>query len=171
MTTAQHREMLDQMLATFELEPDVDLGLMRERQLLADLTAAAIPALARTIAAHRPDAFLVQGDTTTAFCAALAAFYAGVPVGHVEAGLRTGDARLPYPEEVNRRLVSVLARWHWCPTRDNAEALRREGVDPRRHRGHRQHGDRRAAGGSRAGRCRRSSRSRCRRSARPGESS
>ena len=132
VTTGQHREMLDQMLATFDLVPDVDLGLMRERQLLPDLTAAAISALGRTIASARPDALIVQGDTTTTFCAALAAFYAGVPVGHVEAGLRTGDARLPYPEEINRRLVSVLARWHWCPTARNAEALRAEGVDPRR---------------------------------------
>ena len=130
VTTAQHREMLDQMLETFELEPDADLGLMRERQSLAELTGAAIPGLARTIEEHQPDAILVQGDTTTAFCGALAGFYADVPVGHVEAGLRTLDPRLPFPEEVNRRLVSVLARWHWAPTRTNAESLLREGVDP-----------------------------------------
>jgi UDP-N-acetylglucosamine 2-epimerase (non-hydrolysing) len=130
VTTAQHREMLDQMLETFALVPDADLGLMRERQTLAELTGAAVPALAHTIEAHEPDALLVQGDTTTAFCGALAGFYADVPVGHVEAGLRTLDPRLPFPEEVNRRLVSVLARWHWCPTEINAQALMNEGVDP-----------------------------------------
>jgi UDP-N-acetylglucosamine 2-epimerase (non-hydrolysing) len=129
-TTAQHRRLLDQMLQTFDLEPDVDLALTRSTQDLGELTAAAVPALGQAIAEIEPDAVVVQGDTTTAFCAGLAAFYAGVPVGHVEAGLRSYDMRRPFPEEANRRMLSVLARWHWCPTEGNAAALRREGVDP-----------------------------------------
>jgi UDP-N-acetylglucosamine 2-epimerase (non-hydrolysing) len=128
VATAQHREMLDQMLDTFELVPDVDLGLMQPRQDLAELTGAAVTALGRTIAEHRPDALLVQGDTTSALCGALAAFYADVPVGHVEAGLRTNDPHRPFPEEINRRLVSVLAHWHWCPTTRNRDALLAEGI-------------------------------------------
>lgn len=128
VTTAQHREMLDQMLATFAIEPDHDLDLMRAEQGLAELTGRAVSGLAGVVATERPDAVLVQGDTTTAFCGALAAFYAGVPVGHVEAGLRTHDRRNPFPEEVNRRLVTPLARWHFCPTSRSAENLLAEGV-------------------------------------------
>jgi UDP-N-acetylglucosamine 2-epimerase (non-hydrolysing) len=130
VSTAQHREMLDQMLSTFGIVPDVDLGLMRPRQDLAQLTARAVSALAAVIADHQPDAVLVQGDTTTALCAALAAFYAGVPVGHIEAGLRTNDIRRPFPEEVNRRLVARLARWHFCPTQGAAANLRAESATP-----------------------------------------
>ncbi len=128
VTTAQHREMLDQMLRVFAIEPDLDLGLMRANQDLAALTGRAVAALGEAIADDRPAAVLVQGDTTTAFCAALAAFYAGVPVGHVEAGLRSGDMRNPFPEELNRRLVSIAARWHFCPTTTAAENLLAEGV-------------------------------------------
>lgn len=131
VTTGQHREMLEQMLGTFGLEPDVDLDQLRPGQDLAEMTARAVSELGRTIGRLAPDAVLVQGDTTTAFCAALAAFYADVPVGHVEAGLRTNDMRRPFPEEANRRMVSILARWHWCATERNAEALRHDGVDPR----------------------------------------
>lgn len=130
VSTAQHREMLDQMFASFELEPDVDLGLMRPRQTLAHLTAAAIESLADVLADVRPDALIVQGDTTTAMSAALAGFYAGVPVGHVEAGLRTNDRRSPFPEEINRRLVSEIASWHFCPTATSAENLLRENIHP-----------------------------------------
>jgi UDP-N-acetylglucosamine 2-epimerase (non-hydrolysing) len=130
VTTGQHREMLAQMLRTFALRPDINLALLRPGQELADMTGRAVSELGRTIGRLRPDAVLVQGDTTTAFSAALAAFYADVPVGHVEAGLRTHDMRRPFPEEANRRMVSVLARWHWCATEHNAEALRRDGVDP-----------------------------------------
>ncbi|GAC1320586.1 MAG: UDP-N-acetylglucosamine 2-epimerase (non-hydrolyzing) [Thermoleophilaceae bacterium] len=128
VTTAQHREMLDQMLASFEIVPDLDLGLMRPRQDLAQLTARAVAALGEVMAKHMPDAVLVQGDTTTAFCAALAAFYAGIPVGHVEAGLRTKNPRDPFPEEINRRLVAPLARWHFCPTERSADNLLAEGA-------------------------------------------
>jgi UDP-N-acetylglucosamine 2-epimerase (non-hydrolysing) len=128
VTTGQHREMLDQMLDAFGLSPDVDLGLMRERQDLAELTARAVTALSAQMIRFEPDAVLVQGDTTTAFCGALAAFYAQIPVGHIEAGLRTGDPRNPFPEEINRRLVAPLARWHFCPTEGSAFNLRAEGV-------------------------------------------
>lgn len=128
VTTGQHREMLDQMLDVFGLTPDVDLGLMRERQDLAGLTARAVTALSEQMHRYQPDAVLVQGDTTTALCAALAAFYAEIPVGHIEAGLRTGDPRNPFPEEINRRLVAPLARWHFCPTEGSAFNLRAEGV-------------------------------------------
>src|SRR5215218_9397333 len=116
VTTGQHRQMLDQMLDVFGIVPDVDFGLMRPRQDLAELTGRAIIALGGAIAEREPAAVIVQGDTTTAMCAALAAFYADVPVAHVEAGLRTHDPRRPFPEEINRRLVGQLARWHFCPT-------------------------------------------------------
>ncbi len=128
--TGQHRQMLDQVLRIFEIEPDVDLDLMRPNQSLPDLTARALTAVADVLADDRPDAVLVQGDTTTAMAAALAAFYAQVPVGHVEAGLRTGDRYSPFPEEINRRVISTLATWHFAPTRRAAEALLKENVDP-----------------------------------------
>lgn len=105
--TAQHRQMLDQALAVFGLRPDVDLDLMRPGQDLFDLTARMVVALRPVLQDIRPDLALVQGDTTTTFAAALAAFYAGVPVGHVEAGLRTHDLRAPFPEEANRALVEI----------------------------------------------------------------
>ena len=130
VTTGQHRQMLEQMLETFAIAPDVDLGLMRASQGLAALTVRAVGALEEVILERQPDAVLVQGDTTTAFCAALAAFYGQVPVGHVEAGLRTGDRYRPFPEEMNRRLVTPLASWHFCPTRGSAANLAREGVSP-----------------------------------------
>jgi len=130
VTTAQHRQMLDQMLEVFGLTPEVDLDLMRPDQDLAGLTARAVAGLGRVIDDRRPAAVLVQGDTTSALCGALAGFYMDVPVGHVEAGLRTGDPRHPFPEEINRRLVAPLARWHFCPTAEAASNLRREGIDP-----------------------------------------
>lgn len=131
-TTAQHRELVDQVLEVFDLRPDLDLDLMRPRQSLAELTATATLALAGVLQDVRPAAVLVQGDTTTAMCAALAAYYAGVPVGHVEAGLRTGDLHAPFPEEANRRIISLLAHWHWAPTQRDAAALLAEGVAPER---------------------------------------
>jgi UDP-N-acetylglucosamine 2-epimerase (non-hydrolysing) len=129
VTTGQHRQMLDQMLDVFGIVPDVDHRLMRRRQDLAELTGRAVIELGAAIAAHEPAAMIVQGDTTTAMCAALAAFYADVPVAHVEAGLRTNDPRRPFPEEINRRLVGQLARWHFCPTWRSAENLLLAGVD------------------------------------------
>ena len=128
VSTAQHREMLDQMFASFGLSPHVDLGLMKPRQSLAGLTASAIRSLDEVMEEARPDAVIVQGDTTTAMTAALAGFYAGVPVAHVEAGLRTNDPRSPFPEEINRRLVSPIATWHFCPTPLAAANLLREGI-------------------------------------------
>ena len=130
VSTGQHREMLEPMLETFGIDPDVDLGLMRAGQGLAALTARAVAALEEIMLERKPEAVLVQGDTTTAFCAALAAFYAQVPVGHVEAGLRTGDRYRPFPEEMNRRLIASLATWHFCPTAVSAANLAREGVSP-----------------------------------------
>ncbi|HKX47472.1 MAG TPA: UDP-N-acetylglucosamine 2-epimerase (non-hydrolyzing) [Gaiellaceae bacterium] len=132
VSTGQHREMLDQMLEVFELEPDIDLAVMRHRQRLPTLTANLIHGLGKMLAALRPEWALVQGDTTTTFSGALAAFYEGIPVAHVEAGLRTGDSRTPFPEETNRRLVGRLATLHFCPTPRNADNLHREGVPENR---------------------------------------
>ena len=132
VATGQHREMLDQMLAQFELRPDVDLDVMQPEQRLSDLTAELTQGLGAALATAPPDWVLVQGDTTTALCGALAAFYEGIPVAHVEAGLRTDDERAPFPEEVNRRLVARLADLHFCPTERNARNLLAEGVPPNR---------------------------------------
>jgi len=114
--TAQHREMLDQVLHLFQIRPDVDLNLMRPNQDLSDLTANIITSMKPVLAAERPDWVLVQGDTTTVWAAALAAFYQGIRIGHVEAGLRTFDKRQPFPEEINRRLCTQLADLHFAPT-------------------------------------------------------
>ncbi len=126
--TGQHREMLDQVLELFRIVPDMDLGLMRPNQSLADLTASAIAALAPLLARQRPDWILVQGDTTTVWTAALAAFYAGISVGHVEAGLRTFDKRQPFPEEINRRLCTQLTDLHFAPTERARHNLLQEHV-------------------------------------------
>ncbi|MDQ6840056.1 MAG: UDP-N-acetylglucosamine 2-epimerase (non-hydrolyzing) [Actinomycetota bacterium] len=128
--TGQHRSMLDQVLETFAIEPEHDLGIARERQTLGDITRRALEGLEVLIAEVQPDLVVLQGDTTTAFAAALAGFYARVPVVHVEAGLRTGDPMSPYPEEVNRRLISQLAALHLAPTPSAAAHLGSEGVKP-----------------------------------------
>jgi UDP-N-acetylglucosamine 2-epimerase len=126
--TGQHREMLAQMLAMFHIAPHHDLAIMQPDQDLYDLTVRALIGLRAVLDVERPVAVLVQGDTTTAMTAALAAFYRQIPVGHVEAGLRTGHTYDPFPEEMNRRLTTHLATWHYAPTL-NAEAnLRRDGV-------------------------------------------
>jgi UDP-N-acetylglucosamine 2-epimerase (non-hydrolysing) len=114
--TAQHRQMLDQVLDVFSLAPDKDFNVMRPGQSLTDVTVAVLRAMEQALAEDRPDVVIVQGDTTTAMTAALAAYYQRVPIGHVEAGLRTGDKFAPYPEEMNRRLVSQLADLHFAPT-------------------------------------------------------
>ena len=124
--TAQHRQMLDQVLEAFGIVPDVDLNLMRKNQTLPSLTARAIAALYRYLASELPDLLLVQGDTTTVLCAALAAFYRRVPLGHVEAGLRTWDMRAPWPEEANRVLTTRLATLHFAPTQWSKRNLLRE---------------------------------------------
>jgi UDP-N-acetylglucosamine 2-epimerase (non-hydrolysing) len=128
VVTAQHREMLDQILELFEITPHVDLNLMQSGQTLSGLTARIVDRLSPVITGLQPDAILVQGDTTTTFCSALAAFYQDVPIGHVEAGLRTGDIRAPFPEEMNRVLTTRLARWHFAATESNRQTLLDEGV-------------------------------------------
>lgn len=126
--TAQHRELLDQVLTTFGVTPDYDLDLMRPGQTLYESTSRIIGALGSVVDEAAPDMILVQGDTTTAFCGALAGFYSNVPVGHVEAGLRTGDVRRPFPEEMNRVLTTRLASVHFAPTDWAADNLLREGI-------------------------------------------
>ena len=126
--TAQHRSMLDQVLAFFGIRPDIDLDLMRPGQSLNTLAGSVLGALGGVLAEERPDAVLVQGDTTSTLCGALAAFHEHIPVGHVEAGLRTGDYEAPFPEEMNRVLTTRLARWHFAPTELNRDNLVREGV-------------------------------------------
>ncbi len=127
--TAQHREMLDGVLSVFGIAPDYDLDIMRPGQTLADITSRVLSGLGGVFESARPDLVLVHGDTTTTFAAALAAFYAKIPCGHVEAGLRTFDRWSPYPEEMNRRLAGQLCTLHFAPTARNAENLRREGVE------------------------------------------
>lgn len=126
--TGQHREMLTQVLGLFELRPDWDLELMRPNQDLAYLTGAVLSGVGEVLDALRPDRVIVQGDTTTTFAGALAAFYHRVPVAHVEAGLRTDNIYSPWPEEVNRRLATRIADLHFAPTARARENLRREGV-------------------------------------------
>ncbi len=126
--TAQHREMLDQVLDLFAIRPDHDLDLMRPDQTLANLTAQIFVHIDPVLDLVRPDWVLVQGDTTTVMAASLAAFYRGIKVGHVEAGLRTGDKRQPFPEEINRRMTSVVADLHFAPTELSRNNLMREGI-------------------------------------------
>ncbi len=129
--TAQHREMLDQVLHLFKITPDIDLDLMRPNQSLAGLTAEILKHIDPVLEAEHPDWILVQGDTTTVMAAALAAFYRNIKVGHVEAGLRTGDKRQPFPEEINRRIAGTLADLHFAPTQNARQNLLREGVEDR----------------------------------------
>lgn len=126
--TAQHREMLDQVLQLFNIKPDHDLNIMQQRQTLSGVTSSAMLGVERVIEEEQPDWVLVQGDTTTVLAASLAAFYQKVKVGHVEAGLRTGNKFHPYPEEINRRLSDVMADLHFAPTESARANLRREGV-------------------------------------------
>lgn len=128
--TAQHREMLDQVLALFEIAPEYDLDLMRTRQTLTDITCGSLTGLEQILHRVKPDLVLVHGDTTTTFAAALAAFYQGIPVGHVEAGLRTFNKNSPFPEELNRRLTGALADLHFAPTVRARRNLLHEGVPP-----------------------------------------
>jgi len=126
--TAQHRAMLDQVLAAFSIRPDYDLNVMQAGQTLADSSARIMAALEPVLDRERPDCVVVQGDTTTTFCGALSAFYKGIPVAHVEAGMRTGDFRQPFPEEMNRVLTARVAAIHFAATEGAAQNLRREGV-------------------------------------------
>lgn len=130
--TAQHREMLDQVLTTFAIRPDYDLDLMRHGQTLSDVAVGSIKGLESVLAETRPHVVLVHGDTLTTFAGALAAFYAQVPVAHVEAGLRTADRYNPFPEEMNRRLTGALAEFHFAPTETAKQNLLREAVPANR---------------------------------------
>lgn len=130
IVTAQHREMLDQVLQLFKIVPDFDLDLMRQGQTLTEITTRALNGLKEVFQRELPDLVLIHGDTTTTFVAALAAFYAQIPVGHVEAGLRTGNKYSPFPEEMNRKLASVLADYHFAPTDTARRNLLIEGIAP-----------------------------------------
>ncbi|MER3456706.1 MAG: UDP-N-acetylglucosamine 2-epimerase (non-hydrolyzing) [candidate division GAL15 bacterium] len=130
VATAQHREMLDQVLRLFGLQPDVDLDVMRPRQTLAEVTSRTLEGLDRVLARTRPAMVLVQGDAAPCFCGALASYYHRIPVGHVEAGLRTRDKYRPFPEELYRRMTATLADLHFAPTPWARDNLLREGFDP-----------------------------------------
>jgi UDP-N-acetylglucosamine 2-epimerase (non-hydrolysing) len=127
--TGQHREMLRSVLDIFGVRADCDLDIMKEGQSLADITKAVLDGISEVLEREKPDVVLVHGDTTTAFAASLACFYKKIPVGHVEAGLRTYDVYSPYPEEFNRRAIDITARYLFAPTRLSAENLLREGAD------------------------------------------
>ncbi len=126
--TGQHREMVDQVMQLFELTADYDLEIMQQKQTLTDITCKSLQGLETLFKEMQPQVVLVQGDTTTAFAATLAAFYQKIPVGHVEAGLRTDNIYNPYPEEANRRLVSQLAQLHFAPTSKSVEHLKGSGI-------------------------------------------
>lgn len=128
--TGQHRQMLDQVLSLFELTPDFDLNLMKPGQTLSDVTSGVLKGLDHVFETWTPDVVLVHGDTATTFAASLAAYYHKIKVGHVEAGLRTGDLYSPWPEEANRQLTGVLANYHFAPTQSSYENLVKENVSP-----------------------------------------
>lgn len=128
--TAQHRQMLDQVLKTFEIVPDYDLDIMKQGQTLSDITARVLAGLENVIQEVKPNIILVHGDTTTTFAGALAAYYNQVDIGHVEAGLRTWNKYSPYPEEMNRQMVGVLADMHFAPTENSKNSLLKEGKKP-----------------------------------------
>lgn len=127
LVTGQHRKMLDQVLNAFEVIPDYDLSIMKEKQTLFEITANILNGIRSILEKERPDLVLVHGDTTTTFATALASFYLQIPIGHVEAGLRTYDIHSPYPEEYNRQAVSIVARYHFAPTEQAKQNLIKEG--------------------------------------------
>ena len=126
--TAQHREMLDQVLELFEIKPDFNLNIMKPGQTLTDVTTSILSGLKPVLENFKPDLVLVHGDTATTFSASLAAYYQQIKVGHVEAGLRTGDIYSPWPEEANRKLTSAIANYHFAPTKGSKENLLKEGI-------------------------------------------
>lgn len=132
VATAQHREMLDQALSLFDLQPDYDLNVMQPNQSPFEVTEDILTRIRPVLEAERPDVVMVQGDTTSTFASALAAFYLKIPIAHVEAGLRTYEKYQPFPEEINRHLVSVLADWHFAPTDRARRNLLNEGISPQR---------------------------------------
>ena len=128
VVTAQHRQMLDQILIPFDIKPDYDLNIMKDDQSLSQVTTSVLSKIEELLKQEKPDIILVQGDTTTAFVASLASFYQKIPVGHIEAGLRTHNRYYPFPEEMNRRLTDALASLHFAPTPKAAENLLKEGI-------------------------------------------
>lgn len=128
--TAQHRKMLDQVMGLFDLKPDIDLDIMRPDQTLPEITSRVLAGMDQIFALHSPDMVLIQGDTTTVMATAMVAFYRQVMVGHVEAGLRSGDMYSPFPEEMNRRVATILSSLHFAPTAAARDALINEGVSP-----------------------------------------
>lgn len=128
LATAQHRHLLDQVMQVFDIEPDIDLDIMRPNQALTTLTARLLLDLDDVLLAEKPDVVLAQGDTTTVMTVALACFYHKIPFGHVEAGLRTWDMQNPFPEEMNRVIAGRLAKWHFAPTESSRQNLLREGI-------------------------------------------
>ena len=126
--TGQHREMLSQVMKAFGVSEDYNLDIMKDRQTLTGITTSILEKLESLLSSEKPDIVLVHGDTTTSFAAALAAFYRQIPVGHVEAGLRTGDIYSPFPEEMNRLLTDRISSWYFCPTKANAGNLEKEGI-------------------------------------------
>lgn len=128
--TGQHRQMLDQVLKAFSVEPDYDLSIMKEKQTLFDVTTAILEKIKTVLEAENPDVVLVHGDTSTTFVTALACFYLQIPVGHVEAGLRTYNIYSPYPEEFNRQAVSIISKYNFAPTELSKQNLLKEGKDP-----------------------------------------
>ena len=130
VSTSQHRKMIDDLFELFKITPNHDLNIIREKQFLSDISTFALSGLDPLIKLHKPDLVLVQGDTTTSFIGALAAFYNQIPVGHIEAGLRSFNKKHPYPEEVNRRLISTVSDLHFAPSDQNAKYLIQEGAIP-----------------------------------------
>ena len=130
--TAQHRYLMDQALKEFKIRPDIDLDLMKPAQTLHDITSRVTQGMRKVYKKVKPDLVLVQGDTSTVFAASLAAYYDNIDIGHVEAGLRSGDNRNPFPEEINRRFVSLVAKYNFCPTKTAKTNLLRESVDPKK---------------------------------------
>ena len=128
--TGQHRQMLDQVLDTFNVVPDYDLSIMKQGQTLFDITTSILEKIKAVLEEVNPDFVLVHGDTSTTFVTALACFYLQIPVGHVEAGLRTYDIYSPYPEEFNRQAVGIISRYNFAPTKMAADNLIREGKNP-----------------------------------------
>jgi UDP-N-acetylglucosamine 2-epimerase (non-hydrolysing) len=128
--TGQHREMLDQVLDIFDIKPDIDLSIMKAGQDLTDVTSSILTGMRKVISDSRPDLVLVHGDTTTTLATSIAAFYAQIPIGHVEAGLRTNNISVPFPEEFNRQVTSKITRWHFSPTASSRENLVEEGCPP-----------------------------------------
>jgi UDP-N-acetylglucosamine 2-epimerase (non-hydrolysing) len=129
IVTAQHRQMLDQVLKAFDIQPDYDLNIMKQGQTLSDITSKVLSELSLVLQKEKPDVVLVHGDTTTTFAGALSAFYYQIKIGHVEAGLRTHNKYSPFPEEINRKITGVIADYHFAPTSHSRNNLLREGVD------------------------------------------